>query len=506
MEMQKKKKMIIASILIILLILVFMLFAIIFITNNSNNNQNENIELKYENLNTIKEVVLYYKCIYISEVISSDSNYNIDVNLEFCKPLYESDDISNESFYNSIIKDIARVSKYKNFRLLDSKNDIKIEVECRNYKVYNVIINGISDYFIYMDSQLSLKKYKEIPITEFSVESQVLSDAISANWSKDVLFGTRDSIYNQYNIYFEEGIKVRIVDSKIYNIIFTEKYLGTIVNGINLQTSQSNIKYIFGNPTFEDKKLQIIGYKGKDFYIFFKEGEISVYKNQRGETEEFLRLTENFLNDKIDFLEMMNELTYIWKDYSKYEYSAEKVYISYPNKGVEIKINYDNTTGIIIYNNFNAELSNINKFLENTEFMGYLQLDGVFEAEKRRIEDDIEQKELINNYKEENISNGYVSSIYDIYPTIEEEKYITKLKFISKSNDRPNRELNDTINTFLWGNDVTLIFSKMYKGIYVYDLNSGIVKEILTGTSEYELKSYENGILKFDNTELQIQF
>ena len=84
--------------------------------------------------------------------------------------------------------------------------------------------------------------------------------------------------------------------------------------------------------------------------------------------------------------------------------------------------------------------------------------------------------------------------------------YITKLRFISKNNDRPNRELNDSIDGFLWLNDVYIAFSKKNKGIYLYDLNVGIVKEILTGEADYTLKSFENGILKFDDSEMQIQF
>ena len=500
---QRLKRMIIFSIIALIIVVCVLIVATASLKENSEND--ESFVLIYEELKTIEDVIRYYKCKFISQKVSEDINYDIDVRLEFCKPLYE-ENKSNEDFFTKIINDIARISRYSNIRLLDEKNDIKIEIICDDSGVYNIIINGIEDYFIYMDSQISLKAYKEIKITNLNIEAPVIADAINNQWVKDINLGIRDSIYNQYNIYFDEGIKTRILNSKIYNMIFTDHYQGNVVNGINPRMDLEQIKRILGEPTFEHKDLNIIGYKGEYFYIFFNGKEISVYRTVKADEDELFNLIDEFLNDEIDFLEMMNQLTYVWPDYSEYEYSADKVFLSYPHKGIDVKINYENTTGIVIYNNFSSNIAKVKKYLENTEFMGLLQVDNVFEAEKRRIEKENEENKEIEAYKKENITSEYISAVYNIYPVLEQEKYITKVKFVSKNNDRPNRELNDTIDDFLWANDVYFIFSKANKGIYVYDLNVGIVREILTGSAEFELKSYENGILKYDDSETPLQF
>lgn len=499
----KKRKIFILMILLIFIVILLVILSVVL--NNKKSEEEAEFTLSYNELKTVEDVIKYYKCKFISLDLSKDKNYNFDVKLEFCKLLYEND-ISNETFYMNVIKDVARISDYVNFRLLDEKNDIKIEVICDSGKIYNIIINGIEDYFIYMDSQISLKAYKEIPVTNFNIEAPILIEAMSNQWIKDINLGTRDSIYNKYNIYFDEGISVRIINSKINNMIFTDKYVGTVINGITPGMAFSNIKSILGNPTFEDKELEIIGYKGEHFYIFFNRNEISVYRTIETDADEFFRLVDEFLNDEIDFLEMMNKLTYMWPDYSEYNYTSEKVFISYPQKGVDIKINYDNTTGIIIYNNFDKNITRIKTYMENTEFIGKLQVDNVFEAEKKRIRENLEEKEIIEEYKKENVLPGYVSVVYDCYPILEDDTYITKVKFIAKDNIRPNRELNDTIDSYLWINDTTFMFSKTKVGIYLYDLNTGIVTQILSGEENFEIESYQNGVLKYDEKELQMQF
>ena len=499
----KKRKIFILMILLIFIVILLVILSVVL--NNKKSEEEAEFTLSYNELKTVEDVIKYYKCKFISLDLSKDRNYNFDVKLEFCKLLYEND-ISNETFYMNVIKDVARISDYVNFRLLDEKNDIKIEVICDSGKIYNIIINGIEDYFIYMDSQISVKAYKEIPVTNFNIEAPILIEAMSNQWIKDINLGTRDSIYNKYNIYFDEGISVRIINSKINNMIFTDKYVGTVINGITPGMAFSNIKSILGNPTFEDKELEIIGYKGEHFYIFFNKNEISVYRTIETDADEFFRLVDEFLNDEIDFLEMMNKLTYMWPDYSEYNYTSEKVFISYPQKGVDIKINYDNTTGIIIYNNFDKNITRIKTYMENTEFIGKLQVDNVFEAEKKRIRENLEEKEIIEEYKKENVLPGYVSMVYDCYPILEDNTYITKVKFIAKDNMRPNRELNDTIDSYLWINDTTFMFSKTKDGIYLYDLNTGTVRQILSGEENFEIESYQNGVLKYDEKELQMQF
>ena len=78
------------------------------------------------------------------------------------------------------------------------------------------------------------------------------------------------------------------------------------------------------------------------------------------------------------------------------------------------------------------------------------------------------------------------------------------IKFISLLGDTPNRQLNDSMDSYLWINNDTFIYSKKSKGIFLYDLNTGVVSRIITGKEEYILKGYENGILKYDKSEIEI--
>ena len=98
------------------------------------------------------------------------------------------------------------------------------------------------------------------------------------------------------------------------------------------------------------------------------------------------------------------------------------------------------------------------------------------------------------------------NSNYDIYPELDNNGLIYEMKFISKFDNTPNRELSDTINSYLWLDNNNFLYSKKGKGMYVYNLETGTVRRILTGTEDYELKGFENGILKYDDTEIEFQY
>ena len=500
--MQKK-------IIIVLLVIVFVLM-ILSIVAEKLSKSDKSFDISYDNLTTIKEVIEYYDSVYISEKECKEEPYKLDVYLKFKFLPYDENDKSNEEYYMNLLEDGAKVLNYINFRMFDKENNITVEVICENGKIKSIIINGIEDYFIYMDSQISMKKYEEIKETDFAVTSEILQNCIDNNWNKDVYFGERSSIFNEYYIYFNEGIKVRTINNKIYNIIFDKNYNKSVINNITPGRDLHNIELTIGEATFKDEELNLLGYKGKDLYVFFTESEISVYRISNSDTDDFFDLADSYINKKLDFLEFMNELTYLWPDYSIYDYSKEHVFISYPLKGVEIKLNYEDTSGILIYNNIKSNLSKVERYLENTDFVSRLQIDAVFEAEKRRVLQAEKELDLCESYidtlTEEEKSIVGKSSYYGCYPKLDNNNYIYEMKFISKSSDRPNRELSDTINSYLWLSDSLFIYSKNGKGIYVYNLDDGSVKRFIVGEETYKLKGYENGILKYDNTEVNIQY
>lgn len=494
------------GIIIVLIIAIFLLFIFLLMLSNLSKKESEKRELSYDNLTTVKDVIEYYKSTYISEETSKEKGFRIDINLKLAKLPYDEDDVSNEEYYNNLINDIAKVISYKNFKMIDKENDITIKVTCKNRNVASIVINDREDYFIYMDSQISMKSYSEIKAIDFEVTSEILQRVIDSGWENSNYFGERNSIYNDYYIYVNQGIKVRTIQNKIYNIVFDKNYSGNIINNLFPGIGFDEVKGELGKPSFENE--EVIGYKGKNIYVFFSNGEISVYRVSNEETDDFFDLADKFIKNDIDLLEFMNELTYMWPDYSKYEYKSDTVYLSYPLKGIEIKINYDDTDGILVYNNIRSSLSKVGRYLENTNFVARLQADCVFEAEFKRVKEINQEfenaKQYLENMDEQTKEKIGESINYSCYPELDENGSIYCMKFISQLNSYPNREINDNIDDYLWISNNHFIYSKKGKGIYSYNLEDGRVTRLVEGRKDYELKKYENGILYYDNNELEI--
>lgn len=204
----------------------------------------------------------------------------------------------------------------------------------------------------------------------------------------------------------------------------------------------------------------------------------------------------------------MNQLTYMWPDYNQYEYSKSSVYVSYPLKGIEIKVNYDDTDGILVYNNIRSSLSKVNRYLENTDFIAKLQIDCVFESECKRVIKRDSEKERSDDYLEtldEKTKSIIGESLeYYYYPEKDENGGIYSMKFISQSGDNPNRELNDNINSYIWTSNYNFVYSKSGKGIYLYNLQDGRVTRIVEGRDEFKIKEYKDGILYYDKSEISM--
>ena len=103
--------------IIVLSVAIFLLLILSIILSNIMKETENNVELSYDNLTNVKEVIEYYKSTYISEEESKEDNFNLDIYLKFCKLPYDENDNSNEKYYNSLINDVAKVIYYNNFRL-----------------------------------------------------------------------------------------------------------------------------------------------------------------------------------------------------------------------------------------------------------------------------------------------------------------------------------------------------------------------------------------------------
>ena len=470
----------------------------------------ESGELDYNNLTTIKEVIEYYKSKYISERDSKTEGYFFDVFLEFRVKPYNEDDTSNEEYYMKLIEDAAKVMYYYSFQLIDEKNDVVVKVKCSGNRIEKILINDIEDYFIFMDSQISMKTYIELPITDFSINSPVLQSCVDNGWSGNINFGTRESIFENYFLYVDEGLEVRTIQNKIYNIIFTKKYADKVINNLGVGNSLKDVEDILGDATFKDEKLDVIGYKGEKFYAFFTPSEISIYRVYEGDANDFFKLADDLINEKTDLLTFMNDLTYMWPDYSEYNYSANSFFVAYPLKGIEISLKSSDISGILVYNSIKSTMSKIQPYLEDTNFVARLQIDSVYEAEKRRFSNELKQEELIKEF-EESLSEEEKSIIgksfgYKCYPVKDEYNSIYGIKFIGTSVDRPNREINDAITSYLWLTSDIFLYSKQGVGIFAYNLTDGKVQRVIDGNEAYVLKGYNDGILRYDNKEVPVQY
>lgn len=502
MEFDKKqiKAIFITGIAILFIILLFLIIGVLTISKSNRNNKDVNISSGF---NSIKELIEHYGCEYKNDTYRENRDYPTEINLVFKEKLYEND-TSNEEFFNQIIDDVAKFIKYTSFKMIDTDNDITIEAVCENGAISQLIINGIEDYFIYMNSQLEVTKYEEIDTTNLVSNVGALNFLIDNNWSTDVNFGTRESIFKNYYIHFDEGIKYKKIGSSIYNVIFTEKFQGTVVNDIEVGTTLNSIKQRLGTPTFEDEELEIIGYKGKDIYAFFTKDEISIYKNQKYEYKEFWKLIDTFLEEDMDFKTFMNELTYIWKDYSEYSYASDYMFMAFPNRGVEIKLNYDNVSGIILYNNISEDISTAKKYLEHTEFISRLKLDSVFEAEKRRIK---EQNDFQNEYVSLEKEEKTKSMLFYNYLEKDASGDTLKVYFPAKNDEYPDRELNESVYSYIWVSDNYFVYSIYGEGIYCFDVTTGSKTTVTQdGTGNFLIENFVNDVLIYDGKEIILEF
>ena len=134
----------------------------------------------------------------------------------------------------------------------------------------------------------------------------------------------------------------------------------------------------------------------------------------------------------------------------------------------------------------------------------------MFEAEKRRIKEKIEFNnncdEFYKKLDEDEKSIIGESNLFKFCPKIDNNGIIMGMKFLSKNGENPNREISDYIDSYVWINDEIFIYSKEKKGIYYYNVISGKVGSLILGTEEYKIKEYKNGILKYDDKEVIIQY
>lgn len=453
----------------------------------------ENDEFK-----SIKEVIEYFESEYYSSEISTEEGYDLDIKVSFKYNLYEGDE-SKETFFKNLYERIAIVTDKKSFRIIDESKNITIAIKCTSNGIYEVKINGETDFYRREDSKRSLKKNFKAEILNLSIDSPELKSLIDANWiTKNADLGTVESSYYKYDVYFDEGYEIKTLQGKVYNIVFTKNYDGTVIDGFNVGANLKNVQANYGT-TFEENGL--LGYKTKDFYIWFSDDEISIYPITRIDYSEFEKLAKEY-NENKNANDFMYKITDIWTDYDLYEYNENYVKISYANKGVQFQFSVEKPVGITLFENYKGELRNKIEDYPNIYYSFDKTLTGEREVERRDTKifyDDCD-------YEDDPIHN---SKEFQIICTVEGNEY-KKVKIKSLNDKYPNNELDEyiSINSYVWGDDTHLIYGVTNDGIYLYDAINRTIEKVTEGNEKFQITDYnrETNLLTYDNTGIKFDF
>ena len=516
-----KKTIIIFCIILFLIIFVVSLFV------NSKQEQKEQEEIQriksytsMDNFKSIKEVAKYLDCEFIKQETSKDENYYLDIYMKIKRYPYENGK-SYKPYYQNLASYCVHTIGYKNVRIIDESKQLVVSVICDEDRDYitGIYINGDDSYFEKQESNNIVHNLQEVKTTDFETESEILKKLINSDWiCTDADFGTVESNFENYKIFFDEGIEVRKVGGKIFNIIFTSKYNSNIVNGINTSCGKEKIIEILGKPTFEEDIMKLIGYKGKDFYLFYNEidKQISIYPVlQNYETKEFAKIIDNYKKDG-SLNNFINSIKQEWNDYDVYTLTDTTAVIQYTLKGVLISFNYEYGNGVTVYNNYNGYVSedttmlnviNGGKELPDKVFVKNENL--VYKTEVNRLYD-IDYMKMYGNFngpEETNETQEYESTKFLEFKKgsyNDEETYISKI--ISINNEYPNSEIKEYINSSTWIDDYNLVYSVKNKGIYIYNAQTRTYKTLITGKNEeFNIVKYENGILQYDEKSIKIE-
>ncbi len=498
-KMSKENKTIIICIVLFLGLLITTII-LISLSNKANKPQNNNLEIDLnQKLATIEDVTNYFDATYYSEKVSTEDGYDIDVYLSFPYQLYE-EKKSKESYFKNFYEKIAIVCEFKSFRLIDENKSINISVKCSETGISEVLINGETEYFKKHDSKNSIENELKVKNINLKTNSQILIDLINAKWNaKNVKLGTQESTYNKYQIYFDEGYEIRIVNGKVFNIVFNSKYKDQVVDGYKVGTDLKEIEDKLGKSYTEQA---ILGYRTANYYIYFTKDEISIYPNYKFEDyDSFEKLLKEY-GEKQDINEFLYELTDIWPDYDKYEYDTNYVEIWYTLKGVKISYNSVNPEGIQIYENYKGNLKT-----ELPEFKNvYYKMDENLIMEKEKL------RQMSTGMYDDSIKNEnpILWSNKFIFRGDYKENSYRNVKIESIDNQYPNNEFDDTIQVYkyVWADDSHLIYSIQRKGIYVYNAETRETYTLIEGEDEYNITNFDRNTktIEYDEKQAHVEY
>ena len=346
--------------------------------------------------NTLKKIAEYYECEFVKEKNANEKGYSKKLFWIYDVPPVDADDgIQYKEQYETVLKAIAAQIK-DNFILIDNKHSIEIRVKYNpeNNKI-SYLINNDNNFFQNEANKQIAKLQKEKPTTTINIISTELQHTIENEWSRKKTekdYGNKIKYENGYDVY-SSGIKVKTINSKIYNLIFLKEHQGNVFENITTGMDNESIRNILGQPTYENTEANLlIGYKTKDFYVFFSNGQISIYPVENfdeNKNNQFAEIVSEYINNTNIYKETLQKVTQLYPDYSEYIQNEDSIDLKYPLKGFEIKMGKGERTGIYIYENYKGKISpNITKEdLESKTLNNIYLVDSnfIFEEELNRI-------------------------------------------------------------------------------------------------------------------------
>lgn len=344
----------------------------------------------------VKKAVEDLGCIYYYEKGSDEENFNIDVYISIPYEPVDNNGRSNQYYYEKIIKTLTTVIEYDTFRIIDSDKNIIIRAEVKDKNV-NYTINGTKKFFDNELATINKKNNLNKKEINLSIASSELEKISQNEWNRSKsksFLGSVDKVDEEYDCYIDEGYKIKTRNLKIFNIVFTNQYKQELFNGITTGMTNQEIRKILGNPLFiNDMNGEINGYITSNYYVFFCNGEISIYPIQKYDEEKnnkFAQIIDEIEKDG-NTNKFLNDLTELYPTYDEYKKTDNLVEIKYSNLGMKVDVdNGSNKYRITLNSNYKgnidtkttiSDVENGNNLPKNIYISN---LDGIFEVELKR--------------------------------------------------------------------------------------------------------------------------
>lgn len=346
--------------------------------------QGNEIKVTSTQYDTMKEAVEKLKVAFVKQTVSDKKGFVTNLYVKFNRKLTS----ENETYFNDFIKTMVVYTDYNSFSIIDEENNINIDVYCEKNAIQKIIINGKENYFAGLKNQEASNNYEEYKITKVDVEAEELKQIIEDNWNLEAQrYGAEEGEYFDY----KTSIKIKVIDGKVFNIVFKRTYLDDVVSGLKTTSTLEEVNEVLGEATFKDfNTVPPHGYKTKDFYIFFTGQQISIYRIQKSDLT-LQNAISNLEKSDGNISKFLEEITSKWEDYDTYEENGNKFEVQYTLRGLKIQNKNAYEPKITIYGNFEGAIKN-NKYLSNVDVSNLpsdIQIkntNSIFELERKRWE------------------------------------------------------------------------------------------------------------------------